>query len=104
MIRTLLAATVVAAMTLTPVAMAPAFAQEAASTAKYSVTKQTIGELVKNEKTKAVLMKHLPELIANPQLEQGYEMKFADIAQYAPDQLTPEKLKAIDADLAKITD
>ncbi|HVY87456.1 MAG TPA: hypothetical protein VG942_01215 [Hyphomonadaceae bacterium] len=105
MIRTLLAATVVAAVTLTPVAMAPAFAQEAAaSTAKYSVEKQTIGELVKNEKTKAVLMKHLPELIANPQLEQGYEMKFADIVQYVPDQLTPEKLKAIDADLAKITD
>lgn len=96
MIRKLLAAAAVATIALSPAA----FAQEA----KYSVSKQTIGELVKNEKTKAVLEKHLPELIANPQLEQGYEMKFPDIVQYVPDQLTPEKLKAIDEDLAKVTD
>lgn len=94
MIRKLMLAAAVATMTLT----APALAQEA----KYSTSKQTIGELVKNEQTKAVLVKHLPELIANPQLEQGYEMKFADIVQYVPDQLTPEKLKAIDEDLAKL--
>ena len=96
MIRKLLAAAAVATMVMSPVALA----QEA----KYSTAKQTIGELVKNEKTKAVLTKHLPELIANPQLEQGYEMKFADIVQYVPDQLTPEKLKAIDEDLAKVTE
>lgn len=94
MIRKLMLAAAVATMTLT----APALAQEA----KYSTAKQTIGELVKNEATKAVLVKHLPELIANPQLEQGYEMKFADVMQYVPDQLTPEKLKAIDEDLAKL--
>jgi hypothetical protein len=96
MIRKLLAAAAVASLALTPMA----FAQEA----KYSTTKQTIGELVKNEKTKAVLTKHIPDLVANPQLEQGYEMKFADIVSYVPDQLTEEKLKAIDADLAKVTD
>jgi hypothetical protein len=96
MIRKLLAAATVATMALTPAALA----QEA----KYSTAKQTIGELVKNEKTKAVLVKHLPDLIANPQLEQGYEMKFADIVQYVPDQLTPEKLKAIDEDLAKVAE
>lgn len=96
MIRKLLAAAAVATIALSPAA----FAQEA----KYSVNKQTIGELVKNEKTKVVLEKHLPELITNPQLEQGYEMKFPDIVQYVPDQLTPEKLKAIDEDLAKVTE
>lgn len=96
MIRRLLAAAAVATIALAPAA----FAQEA----KYSVNKQTIGELVKNEKTKAVLTKHLPDLIANPQLEQGYEMKFPDIVQYVPDQLTPEKLKAIDEDLAKVAE
>ena len=98
MIRKLLAAAAIAT-----VAMSPAFAQEAAE-AKYSTSKQTIGELVKNEATKAVLVKHVPDLVANPQLEQGYEMKFADIVQYVPDQLTPEKLKAIDEDLAKVAD
>jgi hypothetical protein len=96
MIRKLLAAAAVATLALSPVA----FAQEA----KYSTAKQTIGELIKNEKTKAVLTKHIPDLVANPQLEQGYEMKFADVMQYVPDQLTQEKLKAIDADLAKVTD
>ena len=95
MIRKLLAAAAVATLMLSPVALA----QEA----KYSTTKQTIGELVKNEKTKAVLTKHLPDLVANPQLEQGYEMKFPDIVQYVP-ELTPEKLKAVDEDLAKVTD
>lgn len=97
MIRKLLAAAAIATVALSPAA----FAQEATE-AKFSTSKQTIGELVKNESTKAVLVKHLPDLIANPQLEQGYEMKFADIAQYAPDQVTPEKLKAIDEDLAKV--
>jgi len=96
MIRKLLAVAAVATVALAPMA----FAQEA----KYSTAKQTIGELVKNEKTKAVLTKHIPDLIANPQLEQGYEMKFADVMQYVPDQLTEEKLKAIDADLAKVTE
>ena len=31
-------------------------------------------------------------------------MKFSDIVQYVPDQLTPEKLKAIDEDLAKVAE
>ncbi len=95
MIRKLLAAAAVATLVLSPAA----FAQEA----KYSTAKNTIGELVKNEKTKAVLTKHLPDLVANPQLEQGYEMKFPDIVQYVP-ELTPEKLKAVDEDLAKVAD
>ena len=97
MIRKLLAAAAVASLAMSP---------DAPSLRKPSTRprKQTIGELVKNEKTKAVLVKHLPDLIANPQLEQGYEMKFADIVSYVPDQLTPEKLKAVDEDLAKVTD
>lgn len=85
-------------------ALAPAaFAQEA-TTAKYSIDKQTIGELVKNEATKAALVKVIPDLIANPQLEQGYELKFADIVSYVPDVLTPEKLKEMDAELAKVAE
>ncbi len=102
MIRKLLAAVAVATLTISPIAVAQQGAAPAAVEAKYSTTKNTIGELVKNDATKAVLKKHLPELIDNPQLEQGYEMKFADIIQYVPDQLTPEKLKAIDAELAAV--
>lgn len=76
----------------------PAWGQDA----KYSTATQTIGELVGNESTKAVLAKHIPAALADPRLQQAYEMKFADIVQFAPDQLTPEKLKAIDEDLAKL--
>ena len=91
---------------LAAVLASAAFAAPAAlaQEAKYAVEKQTIGELIKNEKTKAVLEKHIPELVSNPQLEQGYEMKFPDVVQYVPDQLTPEKLKAINEDLAKVAD
>jgi hypothetical protein len=91
--RKFLLAAAVAAVTLAPAA----FAQEA----KYSVEKQTIGELVQNEATKAALSKVMPDLIANPDLSQGYEMKFPDIVQYVP-ELTPEKLKEMDAELAKV--
>jgi len=94
MIRQLLLAAAVATATLAPAAFA--------DDPKYSVEKNTIGELIKNDQTKAALMKVIPELVQNPQLEQGYEMKFADIVQYVPDQLTPEKLKAMDDELAKI--
>lgn len=94
MLRRFSLAVTVATMAL----VAPALAQDA----KYSITRQTIGELVANETTKTVLVRHIPDVIANPRLEQGYDMKFPDIVQYAPDQLTPEKLKAIDEDLAKI--
>jgi hypothetical protein len=94
--RKMLLAAAIAVATLAPAA----FADEA----KYSIDKQTIGELVKNPATKAVLQKLIPDLVANPQLEQGYEMKFADVASFVPDVLTPEKLKEMEAELAKVTD
>ncbi len=92
--KLLLAAAIATAAVLAPAALA--------DEPKFSVEKTTIGELVKNEATKAILEKHIPDLVANPQLEQGYEMTFPDIVQYVPDVLTPEKLKAINEDLAKI--
>jgi hypothetical protein len=90
---------------------APALAQQtapaapaaapAASTARFSVARTTIGDIMANPEAKAAFAKHMPELAANPQLEQGYSMTLPDIVQYVP-ELTPEKLAAIDADLAKI--
>jgi hypothetical protein len=94
MIRKLLLAATVATLALT----APVLAQEA----KYSIAKQTIGELIANEKTKEVIRKHIPDLLTDPRLERANEMKLADIVQFAPDQLTPEKLKAVEEDLAKL--
>ncbi|MBI1359896.1 MAG: hypothetical protein GC155_06380 [Alphaproteobacteria bacterium] len=91
--KLLLAAAAATAFMAAPVAFA--------DDAKYSVEKNTIGELVQNEETKAALMKVMPDLINNPDLSQGYEMKFPDIVQYVPD-LTPEKLKQMDEELAKV--
>src|SRR4051812_10493905 len=71
----------------------------AASAGKaFSVQTSTIGELLDNPAAKAVFQKYLPEIVANPQLEQGRAMTLPDIVQYAP-EITPDKLAAIDADL-----
>ena len=96
MIRKLLLAAAVFA------AAAPALAQTpAAGEPKFSVAKTTIGDIMANPDAKAAFAKVMPELAANPQLEQGYSMTLPDIVQYVPD-LTPEKLKEIDANLAKV--
>lgn len=97
MIRKLLLATAVFAMA------APALAQTppAAGEPKFSVAKTTIGDIMANPEAKAAFAKVMPELAANPQLEQGYSMTLPDIVQYVP-ELTPEKLKEIDANLAKV--
>ena len=64
----------------------------------FSVQTSTIGELLDNPAAKAVFEKYLPEIVANPQLDQGRAMTLPDIVQYAP-EITPDKLAAIDADL-----
>ena len=78
----------------------PAFAQPAASTAPkgFSVATSTIGDLLDNPGAHAVFAKYLPDVVSNPQLDQGRGMTLPEIVQYVPD-LTPDKLAAIDADL-----
>ena len=75
----------------------PAFAQTPAPTG-FSVATSTIGDLLDNPGAKAVFAKYLPDVVSNPQLDQGLGMTLPDIVQYVPD-LTPDKLAAIDADL-----
>lgn len=84
-----------------PAAPAPAPKADAAAGPKFSVAKTTIGDIMGNPEAKAVFAKAMPELAANPDLQQGYAMTLPDIVQFVPD-LTPEKLKEIDAGLAKI--
>jgi hypothetical protein len=64
----------------------------------FSVEGSTIGELLDNPAARAVFAKHLPDVIVNPQLDQGRPLTLPQIVQYVP-TLTPEKLAAIDADL-----
>jgi hypothetical protein len=62
----------------------------------------TIGELMGNPDTKAVLEKHLPEAVKAPQLVQAYAMTLKQIAPMAPTLLTDALLQAITDDLAAI--
>ncbi len=88
------------ALALIAALSAPALAQTPAAPAPaYSVTTTTIGDLLDKPALRAIFNKHLPEIVANPQVELGRPLTLPEIVQYAPDVVTPEKLAAIDAEL-----
>ncbi len=86
------------AMAAALTAAVPAFAAEPA----YSTASSDIGTLLDNPETKAILEKHIPEMVSNAQFEMARPMTLKAIQSYAGDALSDEKLAAIDADLAKI--
>ena len=71
-----------------------------AAEAAYS-SKSLIGDLLDNPETKAVLLKHIPNVVNDPMIEQGRGFPLEGIVQFVP-ELTPEVLAKIDADLAKV--
>jgi para-nitrobenzyl esterase len=73
----------------TPAAPAPA----------YTVATTTIGELLDKPALRAIFEKHLPEIVANPQVDLGRALTLPDIVQYVPEIVTPAKLEAIDTEL-----
>lgn len=95
-----------AALALTTVA-APAIAADApaapaAAAAKLSSADTPIGTLLDNPAAKAVLVKYMPEFVANPQIEMARSLTLKQIQSYAGDAITDATLAKIDADLAKI--
>jgi beta-glucosidase len=58
--------------------------------------------LLGDEAGKAVIEKHLAPMLEHPQLAMAMQMTLEQIAQFAPNDLTPELLQAINDDLAKI--
>ena len=48
-----------------------------------------------------MLLAIIPDVVNNPQIDQGRDMALLDIAQYVP-TLTPEVYAKIDAELAKV--
>ena len=84
-------------------AVASAQAPAAASAAPaYSTSETSIGDLLDNPATKAVLDKHMPGFSGNPQIDMTRGMTLKQIQQFASDAVTDEALANIDADLAKI--
>lgn len=61
-----------------------------------------LGELIANEKARAVLEKHLPGMSTHPQLAMAKGMSLKMIAAFPQAGLSPDKLKAIDEDLQKL--
>ena len=75
----------------------PVLAQGPAPT--YTVATTKIGDLLDKPVLKAIFVKYLPDIANNPQIDMGRDLTLPDIVQYVPDQVTPEKLAAIDAEL-----
>lgn len=62
----------------------------------------SIGELLDNAQSKAVLAKHLGNEFVQTVPASGRELSLRQIAEFIPDQLNPAKLQAIESDLSKI--
>jgi hypothetical protein len=98
-----------ALIALAPLGLAaPAMAESApapaapAAAAKFSTGETTIGDLIDNAATKAVLEKHMPGFATNPQVEMARGFTLRAIQAMVPDQIKAETLDLIDADLAKL--
>jgi hypothetical protein len=76
--------------------------QSSPAPAVYSTASTNIGTLLDNPASKAVLEKHVPQLLANSQLEMAHSMSLKQIQSYASDMVTDEVLAKIDADLTKV--
>ena len=59
-------------------------------------------ELLAHSGGRQVLEHHIGALLRHPMLEMALEMTLEQVASYVPDELTPEKLALIGADLAAI--
>ena len=93
-----LALTATAALAQATAAAAPA----AAAAGRYSTTTTTIGDLLDDPAAKAILVKYLPDVANNPQIDMARGMTLKDTQQYAPDQVSDATLAKIDAELAKL--
>jgi len=97
MIRKLVLAAAVAGA-LGATAAAPAFADGP----KFSTETSLISDIWANEAAKAAFAKVFPEVVDNPQLDQAMSFTIVDVAGYAPDIFTEEKIKELQAEFDKI--
>ncbi|WP_395397166.1 hypothetical protein WBP07_31325 [Novosphingobium sp. BL-8A] len=81
---------------------APAAPSAPAAAPAYSTATTPIGDLLDNPATKAVLVKDVPALVSNPQIDMARGMTLKQVQAYAADTLTDDVLAKIDADLARV--
>ncbi len=70
---------------------------------KWSIETTLIGELLANPEAKAILLKHAPVAVNNPDFAQASSMTLRRVSEFSADYFTPELLKAIEADLAGLS-
>jgi para-nitrobenzyl esterase len=61
-----------------------------------------VGELLAEPKAKAILDKHIPEFSPNPLVRAMHDMPLTSVLGYSGGTITPERIAAINADLAKL--
>ena len=61
-----------------------------------------MGEILNNEKGKAILEKHMPGVSTDPRMTMGKGMTLKQIATFIPGQLSAALLQVIDAELKSI--
>jgi len=82
-----------------PAAITPAV-KAAAGAMTTSTT--TIGDMIDNAAARAVLEKHLPDVVSSDQIDMARSMTLKDIQAYAADTITDAKLAAVDQDLSAL--
>ena len=93
------AAVIAVALLFAVPALAQTPGQPAPAATLYSVETTKIGTLLDTPTLLVIFKKYLPEIVANPQVDQGRDLTLPEIVQYVPDIVTPEKLAAIDTEL-----
>ena len=102
MFKTIAAATLALALPMTLAGIAHAEGAAAPAAKHYSTADTLIGDLLDNPETKAVLEKHIPQIVASERFTMARPMTFRAIQSMAGDMLSDAVLDKIDADLAKI--
>ena len=100
MTRTLVALAVLAGLCGSAAAQVPAEPTvQAEPIAKFSIQTSKMGQLAADPVTRAIFLKHFPEVVNHPQFNEGADLTLPEVVQYVPDVLTPEKLAGMDAEL-----
>ena len=97
----LFAATAALAQTA-PAKPATAAAASAQATPYYTVEDSTVGDLLDNPTTKAILVKHLPDVVNGEGIDRARGMTLQAIQPFSQGKITDEQLAAVDKDLASV--
>lgn len=80
----------------------PAPAAALAATSYYTLDDSTIGDLLDNPATKAILVKHIPAVVQGEGIDRARGMTLPAIQPFSQGKITDEQLAAIDKELSTV--